>query len=602
MKQRFRAVKFLLETGWRVDRWRTLGLSLEILAFIRAPLFAWYLRMMANGALRHDRGALIEGAVGITFAAVAGFAGLWFGSQMRIRLTEEVGFALNREIAYLVSTVPGLEVQERPEFQDQLELLNQGHGILGGSLSTLLNTARVILYGIGTVAALGLSSPMMLLIIPFALPTFAISTLQQRWTERAREASAEPLRRARHLLSLATNAKSNLELKLFGLQREIIARFSRDWTSGSQIILTARRRIALLAIGGDLFFLVGFVSIIMLMISRAQHHLASVGDVVLGVFLVQEIRSAVVEPARSAASVGETLNVVSRILWLKEFTERAIAIGKGAQPAPNRINHGIVFDNVSFQYPGTDRWGLRNVSFSINPGGIVAILGENGAGKTTLVKLLCRMYEPADGRILIDNIDLNDIEIDSWRSKLSGAFQDFARFEFTANQSVGLGDLSQLDNGEKICSAMDRSGNPDLLKILPSGGATQLGANWKDGVDLSTGQWQSIALGRAFMRDTPLMQFFDEPASSLDPVAEHELYARYTNEHRRLRHNGGVTLMISHRFSTVTAADLIVMIRDGSIVETGSHDELMCANGLYAELYRMQAQQYTSGWRFAPAK
>lgn len=548
--------------------------------------------LMTDGVLHHDATLLVASAAGITATAVMGFAGLWFGSQFRIRLIEAVGFALNHEIATLVATVPGLEPHERVDFQDQLELLRQGHGLLGNSLNTLLSAIRVIVFGIGTIVALAFAAPALLLIIPFAVPALAITEAQQRWFKGAETRSAEPSRRSRYLQELTIGRNTVAELRTFRLGPEIIRRFKRDWIEASDIITLAHRRSALLGLAGELFFVVGFAAVMGLMLWRATHGQATLGEVVLAVFLMQEVRGAVVDPIQSAATVGETLRVAGRILWLKDYTERAVASTSGHRSAPFRLTDGIVFDQVSFCYPGTHQWVLRDVSFRIPAGCTVALIGENGAGKTTLVKLLCRMYEPTEGRVLVDDVGLGEINVSSWRCRLSAAFQDFARFEFTAQHTIGFGDLSKLGDRCAVHTAMERAGASDVLATLPAGLETQLGTKWEGGVDLSTGQWQKLALGRALMRQDPLVVFFDEPTASLDPLAEHALFERYAHQARTGSARGTITILVSHRFASARSADLIVVIEGGGVAEVGSHDELLRGGGLYAQLYRIQARAY----------
>ena len=251
-----------------------------------------------------------------------------------------------------------------------------------------------------------------------------------------------------------------------------------------------------------------------------------------------------------------------------------------------------MFDDVSFTYPGTDRPVLRDVAFTIPAGTVVAVVGENGAGKSTLVKLLTRMYEPTSGRILVDGADLAEIDVLRWRQRLSAAFQDFARLELVAQESVGAGDLPRLEDAPAVLAALERAGGTDVVDELPARLATQLGSRWDGGVDLSTGQWQKVALGRALMREDPLVTFFDEPTASLDAPTEHALFARYADAARSGSAAGMITVLVSHRFSTVRAADLIVVVADGRVSEVGSHDELMEREGLYAELYTLQARSY----------
>ena len=219
-------------------------------------------------------------------------------------------------------------------------------------------------------------------------------------------------------------------------------------------------------------------------------------------------------------------------------------------------------------------------------------MGENGAGKSTLVKLLCGLYPPTDGRILIDGTDLRQITPDRWRAKLAGAFQDFAQFEFAARRSIGLGDLPRSDDHDSVTAAVTRAGATDVVDRLPDGYDTQLGASRPGGAELSFGQWQRLALARGFMRDDPLLTVLDEPTAALDAETEHALFERYAEQSRAGHRDGRVTLLVSHRFSTVRTADLIIVLQGNRVAEFGTHDELMSHGGTYAELYSIQAQAY----------
>jgi ATP-binding cassette subfamily B protein len=228
----------------------------------------------------------------------------------------------------------------------------------------------------------------------------------------------------------------------------------------------------------------------------------------------------------------------------------------------------------------------------------VAIVGENGAGKSTLVKLLCRMYQPDSGRILVDGLDLARISADEWRERLAGAFQDFYRFEFQARHSVGIGDVPRLDDEAAVVTAIGRAGANDVVERLKSGLDTQLGPTWPGGVEVSFGQWQKLALARGFMRAQPLLLVLDEPTAALDAETEHALFERYAAAARgnqaddRGLAEGRITILVSHRFSTVRMADRIVVLDGARVVEAGTHDELLSKRGQYAELYSIQAAAY----------
>jgi ATP-binding cassette subfamily B protein len=281
-----------------------------------------------------------------------------------------------------------------------------------------------------------------------------------------------------------------------------------------------------------------------------------------------------------------------RLAWLEDYAAGVAA--SGDLPVPSVLRRGIRLDHVSFAYPGTSRVVLDDVSLTLPAGAVVAIVGENGAGKTTLVKLLSKMYEPSSGSILLDDTPLARVPAGEWRARLAGAFQDFFRFEFQARRTVGLGDVPRLDHEPAVVAAVDRAGAADVVSRLASGLETQLGPTWPSGVELSFGQWQKLALARGFMREQPLLLVLDEPTAALDAETEHALFERYAAAaHGSGETAGGrITILVSHRFSTVRMADLIVVLDGARLVEAGTHEELMARKGPYSELYGIQAAAY----------
>jgi ATP-binding cassette subfamily B protein len=279
-----------------------------------------------------------------------------------------------------------------------------------------------------------------------------------------------------------------------------------------------------------------------------------------------------------------------RLVWLEHYAEATAA--SADLPAPDELHDGIRFDHVSFTYPGSDRPALDDIDLHLPAGAVVAIVGENGAGKSTLVKLLAQMYAPTSGAILVDDVSLQRIDAQDWRAHVAGAFQDFFRFEFRAGHSVGVGDLPRVEDGPAVAGAVRRAGAEDVVRRLVAGLDTQLGPTWPDGVDVSFGQWQKLALARGFMRESPLLLVLDEPTAALDAETEHALFERYADAVRGADANGRVTILVSHRFSTVRMADLIVVMDGARIVEVGSHDALLARGGTYADLYRIQASSY----------
>jgi ATP-binding cassette, subfamily B, bacterial len=256
------------------------------------------------------------------------------------------------------------------------------------------------------------------------------------------------------------------------------------------------------------------------------------------------------------------------------------------------LRSGIALEHVSFRYPGAQRDAVDDITVDLPAGAVVALVGENGAGKTTLVKLLCGLHRPTAGRITVDGVDLTDLHAPTWRAASSGAFQDFVRFELLARESIGLG---QIDDGHDVVAVRDalRAADvADLEEELPDRLETPLGRAFLDGIDLSGGQWQKVALARSMMRAAPLLLILDEPTYSLDVESERRVYEWFARVARTENPAGTVTVIVSHRFSTVRAADLVGVVHDGRLVEWGTHSELIARRGAYAEMYRTQAEGY----------
>jgi ATP-binding cassette subfamily B protein len=312
--------------------------------------------------------------------------------------------------------------------------------------------------------------------------------------------------------------------------------------------------------------------------------------------------------SRLSAYIGATVGEIGflrgfwmdgsrRLAWLEDYAASLVA--SADLPVPAVVRRGIRLERVSFAYPGTSRLVLDDVSLTLPAGSVVAVVGENGAGKTTLVKLLAKMYEPTSGSIFVDDVPLARLRADEWRARLAGAFQDFFRFEFRALHTVGLGDVRRLDDRRAVSTAVDRAGAADVVSRLVSGLDTQLGPTWPGGVEVSFGQWQKLALARGFMRTEPLLLVLDEPTAALDAETEHALFERYAatargggNGSRDVAGKGRITILVSHRFSTVRMADLIVVLDGARVAQVGTHEDLMGKGGPYAELYGIQAAAY----------
>ncbi|GAB2838372.1 ABC transporter ATP-binding protein [Lentzea nigeriaca] len=576
-----REIRVLVATAWRVDRRLTLAMIAEPLGNTLVLMSGLWLAMLTDGVLQHDQRQVVIGIAALVLGAGLGWQLDLSASQWRMVLGEKVAHAFDTEIARLCAELPTLDHFERSEYQDQLELLRQRQGQLGNSMSALAVTVKATCAGLTVLILLVVAHPAMLALVLLALPALLITKTQQRWRATAEDRSALPGRTARHLRTVAQDRDAAVEIRLFGLADNLERRIDALWRSQREPIDRAERKVALASLAQQLLYVTGVIAAVGFVLDQAIQGRSAPGDVVLAIYLSQQVQTAVLWPIQAVTGFGRTLHTVRRYLWLVDHASAATPTGH--LPAPERIVEGIRLENVSFRYPGTEKWVLRNVSLTIPAGGALAVVGENGAGKTTLVKLLTRMYEPTEGRITVDGIDLADLDAEQWRERLAAAFQDFARFELTVRHAVGVGDLPRLDDPAHVQAALERAG----ADVLPQ--EARLGASW-GGRDLSTGQWQRLALARGLARTTPLVRFFDEPTASLDAFTEDALFgsmARATDGA-----NGMITILVTHRFSTVRSADLIVVLADGGVAELGSHHDLLARNGRYARLYRSQADAF----------
>lgn len=288
-------------------------------------------------------------------------------------------------------------------------------------------------------------------------------------------------------------------------------------------------------------------------------------------------------------------NRLSRItedaLYLKDYfdfldQEPDLSTTSGTRPFPSSIKEGFVFENVGFQYPESETWAVRNINFKLKAGEKLALVGENGAGKTTLVKLLARLYNPTEGTIYLDGMDIREYDLESYRYAIGVIFQDYVRYYLTARENIAIGDIDERQNMEKIESASEQSLAEHVIQKLPKGYEQVLGKRFAEGKDLSGGEWQKIALARAYMKDAQLL-ILDEPTATLDARAEYEAFQRFAK-----LTIGKTAVIISHRFSTVRMADRILVLKNGTVLEIGTHEELIDDEGLYAELFNLQAEGY----------
>lgn len=526
---------------------------------------------------------------------------LWVGTEFLLAVTSSL---LNRGITLtdsllgdLVSNDSSVKIMrhaatldlfqfENPAFYDKLERARQQTAGRTALMSLVLSQFQDTITIIFLTGALAAFNPWLLLILVLAvIPSFLGEThfnqqsysLTRSWTPERRELD--------YLRFIGASDQTAKEVKIFGLEGFITDRFKNlsDKYFEANKKLTLRR-----TAWGSLFAFLGTASyygayvFIILQTVKGQISIGTLTFLAGSFQRMQGLLQGVVSRFSRMAEMALYLQDLFDFLALEPLSARH----PGHLPVPTPIRVGFVFENVSFRYPNTERWAIRHLSFHLPPGEKLALVGENGAGKTTIVKLLANLYEPSEGRVLLDGKPLGDYDPEQLRRTIGVIFQDYIRYHFTASENIAVGNIVERQNKPLIVDAADKSLADTVIDLLPKGYDQMLGKRFADGIDLSGGQWQKVALARAYMRDAQLI-ILDEPTAALDARAEHEVFIRFAELMR-----GKTAVLISHRFSTVRMADRILFLEDGQLLELGSHEQLMAQAGKYAELFKLQARGY----------
>jgi ATP-binding cassette subfamily B protein len=571
------------------------AMGLSLLAALPDALMALWLKLLADGVTHGNRSLIWGAALGLAVSA----CGTWFlrvvSDRAQRRFRDRLTIALETHVAHLQATTVTIAHQERPEYLDRLAMLRDQVFVLDHMYMSLFSTCGWILRLTVTILLLVSIHPALGLLAAFAIPTVLSSTWRPGVERQAEERGASMRRLARHLFEVATTAPPGKEVRVTRIGARLVNQRRETWEKWYRLVSRARWNSAFFHMLAWGIFGAGYLGSV-IFVAAGLHGTSA------------QVLLVLAAGSRLSAYIGATVGEIGflrgfwlegsrRMAWLEDYAQ---ALRERADlRAPTHLAKGIQLDHVSFSYPGSQRRALDDVSLLLPAGRVVAIVGENGAGKSTLVKLLCRMYQPDSGTIRVDDTDLSRVPADQWRARVAGAFQDFFRFEFQARHTVGVGDIPRLEDRPAVASAIDRAGASDLVQGLSAGLDTQLGQTWPGGVEVSFGQWQKFALARGFMRNTPLLLVLDEPTAALDAETEHALFERYAaaahagrDADAPARKDGRITLLVSHRFSTVRMADLIVVMDGARVAEVGSHQELIAKGGAYAELYEIQAAAY----------
>ena len=584
----------MLAALWRVSRAKTVAaVLLMVTGAAAAPLLAAALGWMTDEVVSGGSGRAAVAGVIVASLALATVTFSHFAHMVYFELAELGVGDLDEQLMALSSGTPGIAHHEQSEHANALTVLQRESRQFYQGLQALLNGFGLAIAILITVVLLVRLNPLLMLLPLAAIPSLLTGRWAERLADRARTATAEQTRVAFHLFELCTYTAPAGELRVLRLADEIRRRHDRLWNAVTHRLFRAELAATWLRAAGQVIFVLAYVGAVLLLVRDAVAGRHTVGDVVLILTLAAQVNQQVSLAVTLLRDVQRTAMLYRRLADYRTVVTVRDRLPADRRP-PDRLRQGIALRDVSFAYPGTDTFAIRGVDLTLPAGSTVAVIGENGAGKSTLVKLLCGFYRPTSGSILVDGVDLRRLPVDRWRERIAAGFQDFVRYEFRARHTVGIGDLPRVGSEPAVHSALERAQAGEVLAQLPDGLDTMLGKSINFGLEISGGQWQKLALGRALMREAPLLLLLDEPTSALDPAAEHALFERYASQAERLQATvGTITILVSHRFSTVRMADLIIVVQDGRVVEAGDHATLSAGTGPYAELFAIHTRAHS---------
>jgi len=593
----FRQVPGTLRLVWEADRAGAVQVAALTLVLALLPAaIAWVGKVIVDGVVLAARSGLAADREHVLWLVLgeAGLMAAQMGASRLLALRRELlrGALGNRVNERILEKALTLELRHFEDADTYDRMQNARREASSRPLSLVMQVFAIG-QNVVTLAALSgllfrLSPPSVLVVVAASIPAFlAEARLSgesfRLWTWRAPEG-----RRLNYLEWILTRDSHVKEVKLFGLGPLMLERYRalfRKFFDEDRRL--ARRRVRA-GLGFGLLSLAAFYGMYAAMAGRAAASGITLGDLTLYIAVFRQGQGAVQQILAGVGGLYEDSLFMSNLFDYLSIPTGGEAPRAGKALAPARGRAGAIeLRGVSFRYPGRDAWALRDVSLVVAPGEKLGLVGENGAGKSTLVKLLLRLYDPTEGEIRYGGVDLRDMDPAELRGRIGAVFQDFVRYQFTAAENVGLGSPERLDDRARIEGAAQRGGAAAVIEALPHGYDTVLGGWFESGQELSSGQWQKLAVARAFMREEAEVLIFDEPTAAIDAEGEHELFERF-----QALASDRTAIVISHRFSTVRVADRIAVLHGGRLEELGSHRELVEHGGRYAHLFSLQAKGY----------
>ena len=585
----WKAARLVVGVAVKVDPRRA------VLVLILAPLFnivaaaqAIGLRRMVDGSVAQRFTDVLTGGLILVLVTVFVHQASAVATDLRQVLQQRVGLEFDRRLMALCSGPAHVGHYQDPEFLDTAELVRQRRTEFGGAFAALVENAGLFARFAGAVALMTTVSPLLALLVLFVAPLAWAIRWQANLVTAAEQAGAEDDRRRNALLALATDPAAAPEVRLYRLGGEIATRHRQAFTAAAHDREAARARGAMAVTAGWLLFCAALVGGLYLVTRSVLAGQATAGEAVLVLLLGTRLLGATTGLSWLIAWLRRSLHTVALYRRLEERSGQDAPV---AQPEELPASGDLVLHGVGFRYPGATEAALGPIDLRLPAGTTVAVVGDNGAGKSTLVALLGGLHPPTAGRITYGGTDLARTDPQAWFARITAVFQDFSRFELLVRETVGVGDLAALDNRAAVGGAVASAGAAVLVEELPDGLDSRLGRTFADGTDLSSGQWQKLALARGRMRGTPALVLLDEPAASLDPDSEADLVRRYLAA-RPAGPTAPITVIVSHRLTTVRDADLIVVLHQGRLVEQGTHEELVGRGGRYATMYALHAAAY----------